>query len=231
MQTESSTFRIGLARTSSGASIGGCMPKLIDVTNQVFARLTIINRAPNRYSYVEWHCRCKCGNAITVRGSHLLSGNTRSCGCLQKDSVSTHGRSRTPEWKAWHSMRQRCTNPNNKKFKNYGGRNIIVCKQWSRFERFLADMGNRPSSKHSLDRRDNNGNYEPSNCRWATSVQQNRNRQLQYRNRSGTIGITREFGKWRAAIGVNGKRIHLGLFTSLTAAVTARKQAELEHWD
>ena len=207
------------------------MPKFIDVTNRVFTRLTAIYRAPNRGEDVMWHCRCECGNEIDVRGRGLLSGNTRSCGCLQKDAVSTHNQSGTPEYRAWDSMRQRCTNVNNKKFQNYGARNITICKRWSLVENFLADMGSRPSLKHSLDRKDTNGNYEPNNCRWTTSVQQNRNRKVQRKSKSGICGVTLECGRWRAGIGANNKRIHLGLFTSLNAAIDARRKAELKYWN
>lgn len=132
-------------------------------------------------------CRCDCGNVKSCRLQSLRSGNTKSCGCLAKESSSelgkafggstrTHGRSKSVEYSTWNGMRDRCTNPRDVSWKHYGGRGIKVCDRWLKsFEAFFEDMGVRPSDKHSIHRVDNDGDYEPSNCVWATRKEQSRN--------------------------------------------------------
>jgi hypothetical protein len=127
-----------------------------------------------------WECHCECGRIKIVRADHLKVGNTKSCGCLASEMTAarsrTHGetpyRYHSPEYRVWSGMRVRCSKP---RFVHYGGRGIKVCDRWHKFENFLADMGRRPSPTHSLDRIDVDGNYEPSNCRWATRTEQMNN--------------------------------------------------------
>ena len=173
--------------------------RLIDITGQRFGRLVVVCRSElkskdgsNSSRKRHWECKCDCGKACRVAARGLRCGRVKSCGCLRRDATgkrfSKHGQSRTPEYRAWRGMKARCTNPNGHKFKDYGGRGIAICERWQHsFEGFLADMGPRPSSEHSLDRIDNNGNYEPGNCRWATRLQQMQNQRRAARGHYGTI--------------------------------------------
>lgn len=126
-----------------------------------------------------WLCRCDCGNEREYYSSCLTSGNLSSCGCIPKGPPLKHGRSKSPEYRVWIGMRNRCHDKKNSRYADYGGRGIGVCARWASFENFFEDMGERPTDDHSIDRVDNNGNYEPGNCRWATrSVQQHNKRRM-----------------------------------------------------
>lgn len=159
--------------------------KHIIIPGTRFGRLVVLEESPVRkYNYVSWRCRCDCGQETIVTGVSLRLGNTRSCGCLQRETAEnsrlTHGHSTgyrvTPTYKCWLAMNDRCRNPNNKGYRNYGGRGIMVCERWKTFENFLADMGERPRRGLSIDRRENNLGYAPDNCEWATRAAQSRNR-------------------------------------------------------
>ena len=145
-----------------------------------FGRLTVISQLPAKSDYkIRWHCICDCGGKKDTIGKSLLNGDTQSCGCLHKETMSkvktTHGMRHTSEYNIWSSMFLRCENRKNAGFKNYGGRGITVCERWRTFENFFADMGPRPSKKHSIDRIDNDRGYSPENCRWTTQDVQARN--------------------------------------------------------
>ena len=156
-----------------------------DLIGQRFGRLTVLSRHPDPTAAkkARWICACSCGNeCIAVTGS-LRSGHTVSCGCAKKqrldsgDTNRTHGMSRTPEYRRWKAMIARCCRPTYSDYSRYGGRGISVCDRWrSSFPNFLADMGPLPSPIHSIERRDANGNYEPTNCYWATPSEQARNK-------------------------------------------------------
>lgn len=156
--------------------------KIIDLSGKVFSRLTVISYShTNKYGGACWLCICVCGKNKIINYSSLIQGLSKSCGCLHKERISetlkTHGLTRTKEYRAWIFMKHRCYNENDKRYKDYGGRGINVCNRWiDSFENFLADMGQAPSPKHSIDRKENDGNYEPGNCRWATQKEQQNNK-------------------------------------------------------
>lgn len=156
-----------------------------------FDRLEILRPTVWRGTETYCWCRCDCGRTVYIRAADMR--RARSCGCLKPDlmraiakSRAKHGHARrsepskgTPEYRSWCAMRRRCYNPKSTRYEQWGGRGIKVCPQWlgpNGFAQFLADMGRKPSPKHSIDRVDNDGHYEPGNCRWATKAEQSRNR-------------------------------------------------------
>lgn len=169
------------------------MTKTADLVGQRFGRLTVIKKIGVRkvgqrgQTKTVWLCKCDCGNEKEVLRNSLVSGNTKSCGCLEKETKKTmhvkHGEAKTRLWKIWCGMRERCNNPNNQDYSYYGGRGIIVCDSWSDkkdgFINFRSwAMANGYTDELTLDRVNVNGNYEPSNCRWATRKEQTRNRNI-----------------------------------------------------
>lgn len=197
-------------------------------------RPTINNRgAPVRWAL----CRCDCGVERSVRVSILNNGMSRSCGCLAREVTGNRRRSHgatvggkvAPEHKIWTAMRYRCNSPSETSYPNYGGRGIRVCERWERsFEAFLQDMGPRPSPKHSIERINNGGHYEPGNCRWATPMQQGNNKR---NNRIITIGDrSQTMAQWAREIGVTPQFISGRIRKGWTEqdAVTVPKGVERE---
>lgn len=181
----------------------------IDITNETYNDLLVLGYGGKKYSVSAWYCKCNCGNVVLAISSHLKRGLTKSCGCLALKIRTKHGhqiggkQSRT--YNTWRKMIDRCTNKNHKAYHHYGGRGIKIHEEWFTFLNFLNDMGERPINK-TLDRIDNNGNYEPSNCRWATKKQQSRNtrtvKKLLFNN------IERPLTEWAEIVGINASTIN-----------------------
>lgn len=191
------------------------MGKLIDLTGQQFGRLTVIriHDGRNTYNQILWFCECDCGNTINVLSYSLQNHRTKSCGCYRREVSSknkgrspTHGHKRrgqrTLTYSVWTNMKARCYNPSNISYRNYGGRGIAVCERWRKsFENFLNDMGEKPTVYYQIDRIDNEGNYEPDNCRWVTRIQNGRNTR---HNRLLTYnGKTQCISAWSEEIGIH----------------------------
>lgn len=172
---------------------------------QLYGRLRVVwlfkrLKANGRHYYAMAECSCVCGGRKAVRVGNLQSGNTRSCRCSR-----ARRRYRTPEYTTWATMLQRCTNEKCTVYANYGGRGITVCARWRSFDNFLEDMGERPSSHHSLDRINNAGNYEPGNCRWATRAEQAANKRPRKDAQWVTHPLTgevRTVAEWARVLGV-----------------------------
>lgn len=157
-------------------------PRYEDLTGQRFGRLVAIRKHGGPSKTTRWICQCDCGNTTKSIKTSLKNGTSQSCGCLRSELSSQraklrkanlkHGMTRTPIYGVWLAMRRRCENPSVERYPEYGGRGIKVCERWQKFENFFADMGPRPSDSHSIERENNDGDYEPSNCRWATVDEQ-----------------------------------------------------------
>lgn len=165
------------------------MPKFIDIKNQKFGRWLAIRYVK---SEAKWLCVCDCGTQKLVASACLRKRKTTSCGCYKNELQTQHGLWKSPEYRAWIDMKQRCFNKNSPSYFRYGARGISVCAEWENsFETFFEDMGKKPSPHHSLDRVDNFGDYRPENCRWATRFEQmnnvRRNNTISYKGESLTI--------------------------------------------
>jgi hypothetical protein len=186
-----------------------------DLTGQRFGRLVVIKRGQNlaaRTGTVYYECQCDCGNIKTICRNGLKSGDVKSCGCFRRETKLTHGQNNSITYSTWEHMKGRCFNTKNDSYNDYGGRGITVCEQWLKFENFLSDMGERPSADHSIERLDNDGNYEPGNCVWATIDKQSRNKRnnhlIEFR------GVVMNELDWSVRLGMTsnavGRRIKRG---------------------
>jgi hypothetical protein len=220
------------------------MTKRIDMTGNKYGRLIVVGYSgTNNKGKALWECLCDCGNTNIVIGENLRQGVTTSCGCYRKEvekiASVTHGLTKTNNkvnrlYSIWLDMKKRCHNPQNKEYKNYGGRGITVYGEWATdyvaFHKWAINNGY--TDKLTLDRIDVNKGYSPENCKWSTWVEQGRNKRLSPKNTSGVSGVAykKQRGLYVARIGVNGKRIFIGEYKSFNEAVNARKEAELKYW-
>jgi hypothetical protein len=185
------------------------MKTIVNLTGKVYGKLTVISFHGRNNNKTFWNCHCECGMDKVVHSHNLQQKHTKSCGCLVRNSPNgtTHNKSKTREYEIWCGMKKRCMNTKSKAYKDYGGRGITICERWiNSFEDFLADMGPSPTNEHSLDRIENDGNYEPSNCRWATRLVQTNN------SRKNVIitheGTSLTLAQWAAELGIAYKTLH-----------------------
>jgi hypothetical protein len=187
------------------------MSRTEDLTGKRFGRLVVFAKhGRGKHGKTLWACVCDCGGDCIVTHSSLTQGNTRSCGCLLAESRGangrlnrTHGLTHLREYRIWVNMKSRCSDPNQPAYPNYGGRGISVCERWRlSFEDFLEDMKRAPEG-HEIDRIDSDGNYEPGNCRWATSTQNTRNRRITPRYEHN--GRIMSLGDWADECGIRYK--------------------------
>lgn len=188
--------------------------KPLDLNGLRFGRLLVIGRDSviiNSRHVTYLKCRCDCGIEKRIQYGSVTSGNTKSCGCLSIEKATTHGASsggkRTPEYKSWSKMKERCLNKNHVAYSRYGGRGIKICSRWLHsFENFLSSMGAMPTPLHTLERRNNALGYLPSNCRWATKKEQANNRSnsrmIEY------LGKTKTLAEWAVELGFSRSMVH-----------------------
>ncbi len=204
-----------------------------DLTGRQFGKWTVLAFAGKRNSLIFWTCRCQCGTIKDVYGSSLKNGASKTCGCgivaatirrSTKHGMACRGRLKV-EYQTWSGMKDRCRNKNHAEYPIYGGRGIVVCERWlNSFGNFFADMGPRPSPRHSIDRIDNDGNYEPTNCRWATPIEQANNKR---NNRMLSLdGETRTLPDWARLLGVSSHVLHQRLHRGWSVERTLRTKVK-----
>lgn len=216
------------------------MGKFIDLTGQRFGKLVVERRAPNNTpsGRPQWICQCDCGKTTIVSGHNLREGKTKSCGCAKKGVNTIHGFAkngcREKLYSVWAGIHQRCDNPHNTAYHNYGGRGIVMCSQWRESYPCFREWAYQNGYEEGLqiDRINNDGNYEPSNCRFVSPTTNAQNRRVQKSNTSGYSGVEyrAKQNDYRVTISVNNSHQHIGVYSSLEEAIEARKQAELKYW-
>lgn len=195
--------------------------------NQVYNNLKVLEYSHNdKYGRKVYKFECLlCGNYIFTKGTSVKNGYTKSCGCISKNNAKTHGMHGTPLYKKWKGMKARTKSNDQVHKERYKDRGIVVCKRWEKFENFYNDMNESYVEGSELDRIDNDGNYEPSNCRWVTH-KENSNNRSKYKNKTGYTGIHYRENKnqYEANVCINRKPKHIGVYKNLKDAVIARKE-------
>jgi hypothetical protein len=197
--------------------------KPLDMMQKKFGRLIIVSRAENSiHGKTRWDCICDCGNTLTVVGSDLKNGHTTSCGCWNIEKRTTHGMHDTRQYQIWADLKDRCDNPLNPRYKDYGGRGITYSESWKKFEGFWEDMSEGYDDGLTIDREDNDKSYYKENCRWATRSTQQHNQRKDGGSKFSFIGVDlRQSGKWAASIKNNNKKLWLGSFDTEQQAAKA----------
>jgi hypothetical protein len=201
------------------------MPARLDITNQRFGRLVALQPTGRDQSGWWWLCICDCGKQTVVRGVVLRRNDTKSCGCSMRESKTRHGHIRrhdgrktvSPTYVTWYGMLTRCRNSKQRSYADYGGRGIAVCERWLAFENFLSDMGERPPGS-SLDRINNNSNYEPGNCRWANYKEQAANQRRRRKLLPNDVTAIRNDRRYQYIIAAE-----YDISTSLVSKIKSRK--------
>lgn len=205
----------------------------IDLTGKVFGQLTVVRDSPERDSskYVKWLCLCECGNSSLVSSGYLRNGRITSCGCSGDGLLEMHGLSDDPLYTVWTLMKKRCYSINNINYDRYGGRGIKICASWlNSFTAFYTDVVTGYKSGLELDRIDNDGDYAPDNVRWVTHQQNSMNTASRKNTSSKYKGVYWNKGKdkWCTGIMKDGKKKHIGYFTSEDDAALAYNEAAKE---
>lgn len=169
-----------------------------------------------------WLCLCECGGE-TICSIYQVKGAKQSCGCLRGTSID-HGLADHPLYKTWYGIKLRCFYKNHGAYKYYGGRGITLCDRWLDVAVFIADMGDKPTPQHTIDRIDNDGNYEPSNCKWSTRSEQNENKRGYGSSKIKGVGWHKAAGKWRAFTRIDGRQKQIGTFSTEAEAESAYKE-------
>ena len=199
------------------------MGKFEDLIGKKFGRLIVIKRVENHVQpsgkqYVQWLCKCDCGNETVVRGANLKKGHTQSCGCLQKEKVTTHGLKKTRLYVVWRDIKLRCFNPNANNFKDYGAKGVVMCEEWRNDFKAFYDWAKANGydekalrGECTIDRIDTNGNYEPNNCRWTDNLTQQNNKK---NNRFLTYnGETHTIAEWSRILNIKTYVLYSRLYS------------------
>lgn len=195
-----------------------------------FGKLLVVDSDPKKDKHLMWKCLCDCGNTTSVRGSSLRGNRTKSCGCLQKESVTIHGGKGTRLYQTWVNMRRRCTDPNAKDYKNYGALGVTYIKEWDDFSVFRDwAMSNGYQDHLTIDRKKVEGNYEPDNCRWSDWSTQAANQRKGLNKSSKYLGVTKRNGRWEASVKRFGKSHYVGTFDNEEDAAKARDAYIIEN--